>query len=204
MSKIPYSKDKNFSNDEKEFDVELINDINWCKTYIEQLNTRLGQIIDHLFVISSDIFTKEGFYKKQISSLSEQLTLSQNMNEKMEGELKDIVRSNTELKRQQEEKINSFQRQLAENRESLVSFQQSEGFYKNLNKMQEQVITDMITLMKRSISDVSLGFISKAQENLEYLKNPLSMLDQATGKGAKGDLIDTVGLMQSIIDGDMN
>ena len=76
MSKIPYSKDKNFSNDEKEFDVELINDINWCKTYIEQLNTRLGQIIDHLFVISSDIFTKEGFYKKQISSLSEQLTLS--------------------------------------------------------------------------------------------------------------------------------
>ena len=204
MSKIPYSKDKNFSNDEKEFDVELINDINWCKTYIEQLNTRLGQIIDHLFVISSDIFTKEGFYKKQISSLSEQLTLSQNMNEKMEGELKDIVRSNTELKRQQEEKINSFQRQLAENRESLVSFQQSEGFYKNLNKMQEQVITDMITLMKRSISDVSLGFISKAQENLEYLKNPLSMLDQATGKGVKGDLIDTVGLMQSIIDGDMN
>ena len=204
MSKIPYSKDKNFSNDEKEFDVELINDINWCKTYIEQLNTRLGQIIDHLFVISCDIFTKEGFYKKQISSLSEQLTLSQNMNEKMEGELKDIVRSNTELKRQQEEKINSFQRQLAENRESLVSFQQSEGFYKNLNKMQEQVITDMITLMKRSISDVSLGFISKAQENLEYLKNPLSMLDQATGKAAKGDLIDTVGLMQSIIDGDMN
>lgn len=84
------------------------------------------------------------------------------MNEKMEGELKDIVRSNTELKRQQEEKINSFQRQLAENRDSLVSFQQSEGFYKNLNKMQEQVITDMITLMKRSISDVSLGFISKA------------------------------------------
>ena len=76
MSKIPYSKDKNFSNDEKEFDVELINDINWCKTYIEQLNTRLGQIIDHLFVISCDIFTKEGFYKKQISSLSEQLTLS--------------------------------------------------------------------------------------------------------------------------------
>ena len=204
MSKIPFSKDKNFSNDEKEFDVELINDINWCQTYIEQLNTRLGQIIDHLFVISSDIFTKEGFYKKQISSLSEQLTLSQNMNEKMEGELKDIVRSNTELKRQQEEKINSFQRQLAENRESLVSFQQSEGFYKNLNKMQEQVITDMITLMKRSISDVSLGFISKAQENLEYLKNPLSMLDQATGKAAKGDLIDTVGLMQSIIDGDMN
>ena len=61
--------------------------------------------------------------------------------------------------------------------------------------MQEQVITDLITLMKRSISDLALSFITRAQDNLEYLKNPLSMLDQATGKAAKGYLIDTVGLM---------
>ena len=32
--------------------------------------------------------------------------------------------------------------------------------------------------MRRSVNDLSLNFINKAQDNLEYLKNPLSMLDQ--------------------------
>jgi hypothetical protein len=58
-----------------------------------------------------------------------------------------------------------------------MSFKQAENFYQGLNQMQEQVITDLITLMKRSISDVALSFITRAQDNLEYLKNPLSMLD---------------------------
>ena len=40
--------------------------------------------------------------------------------------------------------------------------------------------------MKKSVNDIALSFISSAQENLEYLKNPLSMFDtQRMTAGAK-------------------
>ena len=48
------------------------------------------------------------------------------------------------------------------------------------------MIQDLVTLMRRSINDLSLSFINKAQENLEYVKNPLSMLDQDQSTPHKG------------------
>ena len=75
-------------------------------------------MLDHLLVISGDMFTKEGFYRKQISSLSEQLTLSQNMNDKIEDELREAIKAHADLLRDQDDKVVAFQRQLAESRES--------------------------------------------------------------------------------------
>ena len=43
--------------------------------------------------------------------------------------------------------------------------------------MQEKIIGDLIGLLKKTIGEISLNFISKAQENLDFLKNPLSVLD---------------------------
>ena len=43
--------------------------------------------------------------------------------------------------------------------------------------MQEQVIKDLINLMRKSVKDVSLSFIAKSQEHIELAKNPLSMID---------------------------
>jgi len=43
--------------------------------------------------------------------------------------------------------------------------------------MQEQVIQALIGVAKQSVDDLSLALISKAQENLEYVKNPLSLFD---------------------------
>ena len=40
------------------------------------------------------------------------------------------------------------------------------------------MITELVTLVKKAINDISLNFITRAQDNLEYIKNPLSMLDQ--------------------------
>lgn len=43
MSKIPYSKNGSveFECVSKEFDIELINDINWCQNYLDQFDGRL-------------------------------------------------------------------------------------------------------------------------------------------------------------------
>ena len=43
--------------------------------------------------------------------------------------------------------------------------------------MQEQVIKELINLMRKSVKDVSLSFIAKSQEHIELVKNPLSMVD---------------------------
>ena len=40
------------------------------------------------------------------------------------------------------------------------------------------MIKDLVSLTKKSVNDLALSFISSAQDNLEYLKNPLSMFDQ--------------------------
>ena len=66
---------------------------------------------------------------------------------------------------------------MAESRQSQKSFQQSEIFYKHLNSMQEQVIKDLISLMRKSVKDLSLSFVAKSQENIELVKNPLNMID---------------------------
>lgn len=46
-----------------------------------------------------------------------------------------------------------------------------------MNELQEKMITELVTLVKKAINDISLNFITRAQDNLEYIKNPLSMLD---------------------------
>jgi hypothetical protein len=43
--------------------------------------------------------------------------------------------------------------------------------------MQEKIIGDLVGLMRKTIGDMSLNFIGKVQENLDYLKNPLSVID---------------------------
>ena len=68
INKIPY-KNGHFENDDL-FDVELINDVNWCQDYLNQFNVRLGQIIDHLFIISAHppIFSqKKAFTKSRLN-----------------------------------------------------------------------------------------------------------------------------------------
>jgi len=57
--------------------------------------------------------------------------------------------------------------------------QQSEIFYKHLNSMQEQVIKDLIDHMRKSVKELSLGFISNSQENIELVKNPIAMIDMS-------------------------
>lgn len=59
--------------------------------------------------------------------------------------------------------------------------------------MQEKIIGDLVGLMRKTIGDMSLNFIGKIQENLDYLKNPLSVIDP---KGQL-DLIDYQDQMQS-------
>ena len=59
--------------------------------------------------------------------------------------------------------------------------------------MQEKIIGDLVGLMRKTIGDMSLNFIGKVQENLDYLKNPLSVIDP---KGQL-DLIDYQDQMQS-------
>ena len=58
--------------------------------------------------------------------------------------------------------------------------------------MQEKIIGDLVGLMRKTIGDMSLNFIGKVQENLDYLKNPLSVIDP---KGQL-DLIDYQDQMQ--------
>ena len=65
--------------------------------------------------------------------------------------------------------------------------------------MQEQVIQDLIELMKKSINELSVNFISKAQENLDFIKNPLSMvLEKDTPLGKQDELMDTQTFMKNI------
>ena len=50
------------------------------------------------------------------------------------------------------------------------------------------MIKDLVTLNKKSVNDLALTFISSAQDNLEYLKNPLSMFEhQNLTAGPKKD-----------------
>jgi len=53
----------------------------------------------------------------------------------------------------------------------------SENHYKQMNQKQEQIIQQLLTIARQSVDDLSLSLISKAQDNLEYVKNPLSVFD---------------------------
>jgi len=70
---------------------------------------------------------------------------------------------------------------------------ESQNYYKNLNVMQEKIIGDLVGLMRKTIGDMSLNFIGKVQENLDHLKNPLSVIDPM----GQLDLINYQDQMQS-------
>jgi len=43
--------------------------------------------------------------------------------------------------------------------------------------MQEQIIQDLISVMRKSLEEMSMKFIDEAKLNLDILKNPLALVD---------------------------
>ena len=75
-------------------------------------------------------------------------------------------------------------------REKLFEVQESK--YKQMNKLQEEVIDDLYKLLKRSVNDLCLSFIAEAQSNLEYLENPISMFDQTFKMPKNGEVLEAI------------